>query len=52
MEQSSLGKSLLPKGFTKTKSYDPEIIKEGDRYYIMWGAGTYYIADWMMIWFH
>lgn len=41
----SLGKPLLPKGLAKTKSYDPEIIKEGDRYYIMWGAGTYYIAE-------
>jgi arabinoxylan arabinofuranohydrolase len=41
----ALRKPLLPQGLAKTKSYDPEIIKEGNRYYIMWGAGTYYIAE-------
>jgi len=43
--KDALGKPLLPEGLTKTKSYDPEIFQEDGKNYIIFGAGTYYIAQ-------
>ena len=41
----ALGKPLIPKGLIPTKSYDPEIYTENGVYYIIFGAGQYYIAE-------
>ncbi|MBD0400644.1 family 43 glycosylhydrolase [Flammeovirga sp. EKP202] len=42
--KDALGKPLLPKGLTKTKSYDPEVFEDHGKHYIIFGAGQYYIA--------
>ena len=40
-----LGKPLLPEGIVKSHPYDPEIFVENGKYYIIFGAGTYFIAE-------
>ena len=41
----ALGKPLLPKGLTSTKSYDPDIIEEDGVYYMVFGIGKYHIVE-------
>lgn len=41
----ALGGPIIPDKLAKTKSYDPEIWTEDGRYYIIWGAGSYYMSE-------
>jgi len=43
--KDALNKPLLPEGLVKSKSYDPEIHQENGKNYIIFGGGTYYIAQ-------
>ncbi|KXX66948.1 family 43 glycosylhydrolase [Flammeovirga sp. SJP92] len=42
--KDALGKPLLPEGLTSTKSYDPEVVEDNGKHYIIFGAGQYFIA--------
>ena len=42
--KDALGKPLLPTGIINGKPYDPEIFVENGDYYIIFGAGQYYIS--------
>lgn len=43
--KDALGKPLIPKGLVPTKTYDPEIYVEDEKYYVIFGAGQYYIVE-------
>lgn len=43
--RDALGKPLLPKGIISGHPYDPEIFVEGDKYYIIFASGKYYISE-------
>ncbi|MFI3322384.1 MAG: family 43 glycosylhydrolase [Rikenellaceae bacterium] len=42
--KDALGKPLIEAGVTPVHSYDPEVIEIDGEYYIIFGAGSYYIA--------